>query len=48
MEKEVNFSFGDGTDLIGSCGVTFKNEHYMFGGDLFGKDEGYTRQVNKR
>ena len=41
MEKEVNFSFGDGTDLRGSCGVTFKNEHFIFGGSD-------ARQVYKR
>ena len=32
LDKEVNFSFGYGTDLVNSCGVTFKNEHFIFGG----------------
>ena len=41
FDKEINFSFGDGTDASGSCGVTFKNEFWMFGG------ENEKRQVNK-
>ena len=32
LDKEINFSFGKETNLRGSCGVTFKNEHFMFGG----------------
>ena len=42
FDKEINFSFGDGTDAAASCGVTFKNEFWMFGG----RNE--MRQVNKR
>ena len=42
MDKEVNFSFGYRTDVDGSCGVTFKNEHFIFGG--FSEQ----RQVYKR
>ena len=41
FDKEINFSFGDGTDAYGSCGVTFKNEFWMFGG------WNEKRQVNK-
>ena len=42
FDKEINFSFGDGTDARRSCGVTFKNEFWMFGGVYEG-----IKQVNK-
>ena len=43
MNKEINFSFGDRARPSDSCGVTFKNEYYLFGGDWQ-----FNRQVHKR
>ena len=46
LEKEINFSFGNKTTTNGACGVTFRNEYYLFGGGLLfdGKPTDY-RQV---
>ena len=41
FDKEINFSFGDETDAIYACGITFQNEFWMFGG------WNENRQVNK-
>ena len=32
FDEAINFSFGDKTDADGACGVTFKNEFWLFGG----------------
>ena len=42
LNKEVNFSYGDRAKPSNSCGVTFKNEHYLFGGNWQ-----FNRQVHK-
>ena len=33
-EVNLDFNLRYETTLSGSCGVTFKDEHFMFGGDL--------------
>ena len=43
LDKNVMFSFGDETTAFATCGVTFKNEHYVFGGY-----RNTNRQVYKR
>ena len=43
LDKEVYFSFGYRTDLENSCGVTFKNEHFIFGGGFADSRQVYTR-----
>ena len=32
-DRSINFQFGENTEVKYSCGVTFRNEHFIFGGN---------------
>ena len=34
-DRDINFKFGDNTEVFHSCGLTFKNQHFVFGGSSF-------------
>ena len=40
--KDLNFEYGEGTDVNGGCGALLRNIFWYFGGDSWGS---YNRQV---
>ena len=34
-DRDINFEFGENTEVHNSCGLTFRNQYFVFGGNSF-------------
>lgn len=37
IARKIDFRYGNNTEVRESCGITWKNKHYIFGGELHGR-----------
>ena len=44
VDRDLAFTFAKNTSVSYSCSVTFKNQHYVYGGDPY---DGYERQISR-
>ena len=44
VDRDLAFTFAKNTSVLNSCSVTFKNQHYVYGGYVY---DGYERQISR-